>query len=65
MERVDIQVAIAFGASVQPLTKTTPKVRRTVIKSAGLEIKPCKNSVNVTVILSSTFLMSLFIQSIT
>ena len=38
MERVETQVAIAFGASVQPFTNTTPKVRITVISKAGLDI---------------------------
>ena len=36
MHRVVMQVAMALGASVQPLTKITPKVRSTVIKSTGL-----------------------------
>ena len=30
--RVEIQVAIAFGASVQPFTRMTPSVRITVMK---------------------------------
>ena len=36
MQRVVIQVAIAFGASVQPLTKITLRVRSTVINKTGL-----------------------------
>ena len=36
MHRVVIQVAMALGASVHPLTKMTPSVRTTVIKSTGL-----------------------------
>ena len=32
---VDTQVAMAFGASVIPLTQMTPRVRRTVINNAG------------------------------
>jgi hypothetical protein len=34
--RVEMHVAIALGASVQPLTRTTPMVRITVINKAGL-----------------------------
>ena len=34
--RVATQVAMALGASVQPLTKMTPSVRMTVMSSAGL-----------------------------
>jgi hypothetical protein len=34
--RVEMQVAIALGASVQPLTKMTPMVRITVTNKAGL-----------------------------
>lgn len=37
MERVETQVAMALGASVQPLTKITPKVRITVTTRPGLE----------------------------
>ena len=36
MQRVVTQVAIALGASVQPLTKMTPSVSRTVIVRMGL-----------------------------
>jgi hypothetical protein len=44
--RVEMQVAIAFGASVQPLTKITPMVRITVTNKAGF----AKTSwINVTV----------------
>ena len=49
-ERVDTQVAIAFGASVQPLTRITLNVRIDVIKSEGLFIRLPINSVKVTVI---------------
>lgn len=51
MERVEIQVAIAFGASVQPLTRITPSVRSTVINKAGLDVILDKKSFNVIVIL--------------
>ena len=34
--RVEMQVAIAFGASVQPLTRITPIVKMTVTNRAGL-----------------------------
>jgi hypothetical protein len=43
---VDTQVAIALGASVQPLTRITPRVSKTVIKSAGFEIQALRNSTN-------------------
>ena len=36
--RVPIQVAIAFGASVHPLTKITPSVRTTVTSITGFAI---------------------------
>ena len=36
MQRVVTQVAMAFGASVQPLTKITPSVSATVIRRTGL-----------------------------
>ncbi|VWM23673.1 Uncharacterised protein [Collinsella intestinalis] len=39
-QRVVTHVAIAFGASVQPLTKMTPSVSKTVMASIGLE-KTC------------------------
>ena len=38
MTRVETAVAIAFGASVQPLTSTTAKVKREVTRSGGVEI---------------------------
>lgn len=37
MALVETQVAMAFGASVQPLTKITPKVKMTVMARTGLE----------------------------
>ena len=36
MARVETQVAIAFGASVQPFTRITPSVSATVTASRGL-----------------------------
>ena len=36
MQRVEMQVAIALGASVHPLTKITPRVSRTDIAMMGL-----------------------------
>ena len=39
-QRVVTQVAMALGASVQPFTKMTPSVSRTVMASIGLE-KTC------------------------
>jgi len=41
-ERVEMQVAIALGASVQPLTNTTPNVKTVVIIKAGLDMSCCK-----------------------
>ena len=37
MHRVVTQVAIALGASVQPLTKITPNVSNVVTNRAGFE----------------------------
>jgi len=37
IDRVDTHVAIAFGASVHPLTKITPNVSSVVTRSAKLE----------------------------
>ena len=42
--RVEIQVAMAFGASVQPLTRMTPIVRITVTNNAGFSRISCINS---------------------
>ena len=42
MHRVVTQVAMALGASVQPLTKMTPSVRSTVMSSTGLDTACCK-----------------------
>jgi hypothetical protein len=38
IDLVDTQVAIAFGASVQPFTSTTPRVKRTVMRSGIFEV---------------------------
>jgi intracellular sulfur oxidation DsrE/DsrF family protein len=46
MDRVDTIVAIAFGASVQPLTKMTPIIKITTMKRAGISIRLCKKSLN-------------------
>ena len=48
MQRVEMQVAIAFGASVQPLTKMTPKVKRTDIAMIGLVVTCSMNWVRET-----------------
>ena len=48
MHRVVMHVAIAFGASVHPLTKITPSVRRAVISSAGDDESCRKKSANET-----------------
>ena len=41
-QRVVMQVAMALGASVQPLTKMTPRVRRTVTSMTGFVEIACK-----------------------
>lgn len=51
MDRVEMQVAIAFGASVQPLTRITPNVSATVTISAGLDVNRVRKSENVIVML--------------
>ena len=40
MQRVVTQVAMALGASVQPLTKITPSVSNVVTSNAGL-VRTC------------------------
>jgi len=51
MERVDMHVAMALGASVHPLTITTESVSTTVTNSAGFETTWFKNSTSDTVII--------------
>jgi hypothetical protein len=51
MERVDMHVAMAFGASVQPLTIITPIVSREVTSNVGIVNSSCKNSQSEIVIL--------------
>ena len=41
MHRVVTQVAIAFGASVHPLTKITPNVSNVVTARAGFDSTCC------------------------
>ena len=48
MQRVVMHVAIAFGASVHPLTKMTPSVRAAVIINAGDEKICCQKFANET-----------------
>jgi len=38
MDRVETQVAIALGASVQPFTRITPKTNKTVINKGGFVV---------------------------
>jgi len=52
IERVETHVAIAFGASVHPLTKITPKVSKVVINKIGLEVTCVKKSEKDTTIIS-------------
>ena len=42
MHRVVTQVAMAFGASVHPLTKITPSVSSMVIIRIGLPVISCR-----------------------
>jgi len=61
----DTQVAMAFGASVQPFTKMTPSVNTTMINSAGLFMIPLIKSGKVIVISFSSPLFSMHIQKST
>ena len=61
MERVETQVAIAFGASVQPLTRMTPSVSTTVMASIGLLNTWERKSVREIVIVHSVLTFSLLI----
>ena len=63
MERVDTQVAMALGASVQPFTMITPSVSATVTASMGL-LNTCeRKSVRGIVIIYSVLTFSLLIFS--
>ena len=42
--RVETHVAIALGASVQPLTRITPVVSSTVKRNGRLLVSPARNS---------------------
>jgi len=53
IERVETHVAIAFGASVQPLTKITPIINKVVTNKIGLEIICAKKSEKDIIILPS------------
>ena len=44
IHRVVMHVAIALGASVQPLTKITPNVNSTVMHKIGLDETPARNA---------------------
>ena len=61
MERVETQVAMAFGASVQPLTRMTPSVSATVMASIGLLNTWERKSVREIVIVYSVLTFSLLI----
>ena len=58
MHRVVTQVAMALGASVQPLTKMTPSVSNVVTINAGLERTCWMKVVNDTSNGLATFLLS-------
>ena len=47
-QRVVTQVAIAFGASVQPFTKITPSVKRTIMQRMGFPAISCQKYENDT-----------------
>jgi hypothetical protein len=53
MDRVDTQVAMAFGASVQPFTIITPVVSRDTIKSGGLLVRELIKSAKLILINNS------------
>jgi len=59
IERVDTQVAMAFGASVQPFTNTTPNTNITVIKRAGFAINWLKKSPKEIVMIGPPIIFSL------
>jgi len=46
IERVDTQVAMALGASVQPLTRITPMVNKDTMASGGLPVRDCIKSIS-------------------
>ena len=46
IDRVETQVAMAFGASVHPFTKITHSVSMTVIRRAGLARTWCQKNEN-------------------
>lgn len=52
MDLVDMQVAMAFGASVHPFTKTVPSVKSTVTANGKFEVNSDKNSPKVIVIVT-------------
>ena len=54
--RVETQVAIAFGASVQPFTSTTASVKSTVMHSAGFVNNCVTNCIKEIVIILSYLL---------
>ena len=54
-QRVVMQVAMALGASVQPLTKITPSVKITVISNTGLDDISCRKCEKETSIKRPTF----------
>ena len=71
MALVDTAVATEFGESVQPLTKTTPKLKRIEIKTRGFPNKVKKSemdtkevSVNVVTMLGSFLIFTSFLQPI-
>ena len=55
MALVETQVAMALGASVQPLTRITLRVRRTVTARAGLDTS-CERKVEKLIVISLPFL---------
>ena len=60
MQRVLMQVAMALGASVHPLTKMTPSVSATVINKMGLEAICWRKCDSVTSMYESPLYSSLF-----
>lgn len=60
-ERVDTIVAMAFGASVQPLTRITASTSKTITAKVGVSTRLFKNELKPTVI-TSLFLKILLIH---
>jgi len=64
IDLVDTQVAIAFGASVQPFTNITPRIRAEVMNKAGFD--SCRrNSAKVIVIIEPPKAYNYYLPNLT